>query len=180
MNKHIGSMAARLACGVLGWLVAGCAPGVTIEQGCDPETETCEETPDPTGLEVGGASQTMSFIVLTPSAKVPLVAGGQGGYHLWVSIRCTACSGLAEVSFRVEDADSGQPLTNGTLSQYLTFSADHPESSYLYGFLQTMDKGAVDGHHVRFIATAQSAKGEALSAEGEATVEGLEYDEQPL
>ena len=49
------------------------------------------------------------FQPLSDGSSIALIAGPQGGYHLWIALRCSDCSLSETVEFSVLD-DSGEPV----------------------------------------------------------------------
>ena len=83
--------------------------------GSDPVKDPCADDPDlvdcshahdvPASLEVGiGDPESSSFEPLPPDGQVPLVAGVDGGYHLWLQVRTSGlCPNTVVVDRRIGD-----------------------------------------------------------------------------
>ena len=176
LASHLSTCA--LALGAL-LAVAGCGSSVeSASTGDPPSVEPVEPSVEPAeGIEVGGGSA--SFQELGAGATVPLVAGGQGGYHLWLSVRCSRCGPTVTLSFGIEDAETGELLSVDGL-QAVAEMQEHGafrEVVGLTGFLQGYDPTMYLERRVRLWATITDASGEAHDAEAEATISGTEYDD---
>jgi hypothetical protein len=66
-------------------------------------------------LQIGGGEAC--FVALQQGQTVPLIAGPQGGFHLWMGIRCRNCGQNQVVTFGVKDVDG-----NFTVGQSLSAS----------------------------------------------------------
>lgn len=55
------------------------------------------------------------FEPLGDAHVVPLVAGPQGGYHVWISLGCRDCAGAAAVRYGTKDASGAWVASDGPL-----------------------------------------------------------------
>ena len=85
------------------------------------ETEEASSEPDPTpvvtepsgcqptafdgGLEIGTGETC--FTSVAANGNIALIAGGQGGYHMWIALRCRHCAGAQLVRYGVIDDSTG-------------------------------------------------------------------------
>jgi hypothetical protein len=143
--------------------------------GCGDHVVDPGDPGDAKTVEVGSGSG--AFQELGPGAVVTLVAGGQGGYHVWISVRCSGCAQSGTVSYGIEDADTGELLSFDGLQQGLDMQEDGPylEQLGMTGFLSGYDPSMYDGLRVRLFATIQGDDGRTFDAEAEATISGTEY-----
>ena len=90
MKLALAIAAAVLAAGVPA--CAGSDPGGAPDGGGGGEADA---GPDPTGeLHLGGAEDSgTGFVELEDGADATLVAGAQGGYHVWTSLRARSMKG---------------------------------------------------------------------------------------
>lgn len=93
---------------VLVGLLAGCGSTVDDGESTDPdpqpEPEACEAPPAPDAFEVGTGELCFERV---SNAELPLLAGPQGGYHLFAAIGCADCEADVTFSYVVLD-----PATN--------------------------------------------------------------------
>ena len=92
--------------------------GATVSLGCDvvvvddaAEEPAVEQEEQPTSscaapawsgdFEVGTGEPC--FLAIEDGAVVPLIGGPQGGYHIWLGVRCRDCGGYETVTFGVLD-----------------------------------------------------------------------------
>jgi hypothetical protein len=142
--------------------VAGCGddPGAPADPGAPPP---------PTGpdtLEVG--SGVSSFQVLGDGATVSLNYGAQGGYHIWLSVRCRACGPEVIVSYGVDEASTGELLTFQDLQMWTRLEEQDGwrEAVGLTAFLNGNDPSTYTGRRVALWATV------AVEGSGDAPLEG--------
>jgi hypothetical protein len=132
---------------------------------------------DPDGFEVGGGSS--SFRALGPDAMVTVVAGSQGGYHIWLSIRCGGCGPDVIITYGVDDASTGELLTYEGLREWMRLEEKDGwrQAVGLIGVLSAGDPSIHVGREVRLWASVDEEKSDAPPLEGaaEATVSGIEY-----
>lgn len=101
-----------------------CGGGIDAESAADdpdPENPDCAAPawPGDAAFEVGtGAS---CFSPLADGAQVPLIGGPQGGYHLWLGVRCRGCERNESVTYGVRDPETGDFLWGASQGGYLTF-----------------------------------------------------------
>ena len=108
-------------------------------------------------------------LVVTPTTT----AGGQGGYHIWISIRCGTCGPEVIASYGVDDAETGELLTFQGLQEWkrLEENGGWREAVGMIGFLTDNDPSVYEGRRVRLWASAgvQGSGDPPLEAEAEAT-----------
>jgi hypothetical protein len=74
--------------------------------GSEPEPEP--EPPEPMVLVGTGVT---AFEAVEMLDGVPLIAGPQGGYHLWLSVQCQDLGPHVIIDYGVRDTDTGERLT---------------------------------------------------------------------
>jgi len=67
-----------------------------------PQAPVCEPESWDGALQVGGGEDC--FEGLSTGEIVPLIAGPQGGFHVWLAVRCRGCEPGATVAYAVKDA----------------------------------------------------------------------------
>jgi hypothetical protein len=130
---------------------------------------------DPDGFEVG--SGETAFEALGPGATVEIIEGSQGGYHIWISIRCGSCGPEVIASYGIDDAETGELLTFQGLQEWVRLEENDGwrEAVGMIGFLTTGDPDRYVGHPVRIWASVETQGGSEppLEGDGEATVSGV-------
>lgn len=87
-----------------------CLPGLT---GCGSSTSSdvsCSEPTSPAIFELGTGRDC--FERLTPGQTITVLAGPQGGYHVWTSFGCADCGGKTFLEYGVKDGAT-QEWLNG-------------------------------------------------------------------
>jgi MYXO-CTERM domain-containing protein len=146
--------------------VAGCGDAPSPEAARDPASEGDGGS---TWFEVGSGST--SFAALGPGATVELAEGDQGGYHLWLSIRCNACAPEGILSYGVDDASSGELLTFHGLQRWVRLREVEDgvrQEVGLSAFLNDGDPSLYLGRAVRLWATLSREGSREPPLEGEA------------
>ena len=131
---------------------------------------------DPEAFEVG--SGTDDFHPIAPGDPLFITGGPQGGYHVWLSVRCGACGPDVLLTYGIEDLDTGEPMTrrDGLQSYHRVEEVDGwRQVTGLTAYLSTQDPEAHVGHRVRLWATSFLDDGSPLEAETEAEIVGVEY-----
>lgn len=181
MAQVLSSRAARLlqALSIAALLgVAGCSGEVVTAPGGEPEPTNPTEPTEPAEADVQVGSGSGAFQELGAGAEIAVVAGGQGGYHIWISARCEDCGPEVTLRYGVEDAQTGALLSFDGLesSAQLMEAGGWREVVGLTGFLSGYTSDEYLGRRVRLWATIVDAEtGEELDAEAEATVTSVEY-----
>lgn len=130
---------------------------------------------EPDAFEVGTGAG--AFQELSPGATVPIIEGGQGGYHIWISVRCGTCGPALTLDYGVDDAETGAPISRIGLQEWekLLERDGWRQAVGLTAFLDTSDPSALVGRRARLWVTAPAADGSTLRAEAEANISGIEY-----
>jgi hypothetical protein len=68
-------------------------------------------------LEVGTGEEC--FASVSDGDVLPLIGGRQGGFHLWLGVRCRDCGGDEIVTFGVRDPATGESLWGEGQSEYV-------------------------------------------------------------
>ncbi|AKT40519.1 hypothetical protein [Chondromyces crocatus] len=126
-------------------------------------------------FEVGSGDR--AFEALERDATIAIIAGPQGGYHIWLSVRCTACGPELLLTYGVEDAESGAPMTSAQGLQAWTVLLDagsFREASGIVAYLASRDVEAYVGRRARLWARSFTDDGTPLEDEAEATIRGIE------
>lgn len=108
------------------------AGGEGGEGGQGPTPASCDPPADAADFELGTGE--LCFERVTAGQEVPLYAGPQGGYHLFLAIGCTDCGAQALVMYTIVDPSTGMPLdrTYPDSTTYAMFSgAEWPQSAGL-------------------------------------------------
>lgn len=79
-----------------------------------------------------------SFEELDPGGEVELAAGPQGGYHVFLGVRCQALGPTVMVEYGVDDAETGEELSFSGLSRSVELQENGGWWEYapLVGFLR--------------------------------------------
>lgn len=146
--------------------------------GCTSEVDEAPapyEPLEPDAFEVGTGAG--AFQELSPGATVPIIEGAQGGYHIWLSVRCGTCGPELVLDYGVDDLETGALISRLGLQEWekLAERDGWRQAVGLTAFLDTADPSALVGHRVRLWVTAPAADGSTLRAEAEATISGIEY-----
>jgi hypothetical protein len=118
-------------------LLAGCGPGG------DPALEApCGERA-PGVVLVGTGTDSFEPI---PASGVDIQEGPQGGYHIWIGLRCQNLGPHVEARYGVTDLQTGQSLSLIGLRQAIDLTYDEAanadEVSNLYGYLSDTPPGS--------------------------------------
>lgn len=62
---------------------------------------TCTDPPAPAVFEIGTGETC--FERVTAGQTVPVMAGPQGGFHIWLAVGCADCGGQAILTYGVKD-----------------------------------------------------------------------------
>ena len=91
--------------------------------GCDDtlSPEDCEPPPGAESFEVGTGETC--FERVSGGASVPLIAGPQGGYHVWLALGCADCGEKAHIRARVFAAD-GVEMVDLAIEQVVDLAGD--------------------------------------------------------
>lgn len=65
----------------------------------------CDDPQGAPGFAVGTGETC--FQALTSGQEVPVMAGPQGGFHIWLSVGCADCAGPTVLSYGVKDPATG-------------------------------------------------------------------------
>ncbi|WP_044247492.1 hypothetical protein [Chondromyces apiculatus] len=134
------------------------------------------EPADPGAFEVGSGED--DFEPVQPGAPLAIIGGRQGGYHIWISVRCGSCGPEMVLTYGVEDLDTGEALTpQGGIQSFEVLDEVNGWrlAAGLTAFLNTTDAHAHVGHRVRLWATGFMDDGSPLEAEVEAVISGVDY-----
>ena len=96
--------------------VLGCGSEPT-----QPSAEDCDPPEDPQSFEIGTGEHC--FARVESGATVPLMAGPQGGFHVWLAVGCTDCGDDVWLRERVFDA-SGVEMTNLMSESYVDLAGE--------------------------------------------------------
>lgn len=66
-----------------------------------PQSSSCAMPPWSGDFEVGTGEPC--FLAIEDGTVVPLIGGPQGGYHIWLGVRCRDCGAYETVTFGVRD-----------------------------------------------------------------------------
>lgn len=97
------------------WVIAVCALFSAALAGCG---ESRAET-GAVDLSVGTGED--AYQPVAKGSTIPLMKGPQGGFHLWIALRCDGCKDLAVVEFGARDGASGELLSYPGLQQRVAF-----------------------------------------------------------
>ncbi len=91
--------------------------------GCDdaPSPEDCDPPPGADSFEVGTGETC--FERVSAGASVPLIAGPQGGYHVWLAVGCADCGAEAHIRARVF-AEDGTEMADLAIEQVVDLVGD--------------------------------------------------------
>jgi MYXO-CTERM domain-containing protein len=150
--------------------VAGCGDASSAKAVRDPASDG---DGGPTFFEVGSGST--SFQALGPGAAVDIATGGQGGYHIWLSVRCGACIPEGILSYGVDDTSSGELLTFDGLQRWVRLKELEDgvrQEVGLLAFLNDGDPSVYMGRSVRLWASLskEGSHDPPLEGESRATV----------
>ncbi len=87
----------------------------------EPSPEDCEPPSDPQAFEIGTGEHC--FARVESGATVPLMAGPQGGYHVWLAVGCTDCGAEVRLRERVF-AEDGTEMTGLATESYVDLAGD--------------------------------------------------------
>lgn len=135
-------------------LASGCATQVEMgssSQGPGPQPSGCQAASWAGALEAGGGQSC--FASLAEGQSIALIAGPQGGYHVWVGLRCRGCASSGWVDFGVQDMETGEPLAMQQQNLPLSSNGDYLEiaavPAYMPGDSWEGSDPAYLGHGVR-------------------------------
>lgn len=133
------------------------------------------EPVEPDGFEIGTGAG--AFQELSAGATVPIIEGGQGGYHIWISARCGTCGPEITLSYGVDDAETGALISRTGLQEWerLEERDGWRQVVGLTAFLDTFDPTALEGRRARLWVTAPASDGSTLRAEAEVTISGIDH-----
>lgn len=146
--------------------------------GCTSEVDEAPapyEPLEPDAFEVGTGAG--AFQELPPGATVPIIEGNQGGYHIWISVRCGTCGPELILDYGVDDAETGALISRLGLREWekLEERDGWRQATGLTAFVDTSDPSALVGRRARLWITAPAADGSTLRAEAEVTLSGIEH-----
>jgi hypothetical protein len=116
-----------------GTVCGGCATDVTDESSAsDPDNPNPSPSPNPNPnptpeisgctatawdgqIQIGGGESCFEEVI--DGGGHPLIAGGQGGYHVWMALRCRDCAGAQLLSYGVQNVDTGEWLMGQSQQQ---------------------------------------------------------------
>jgi hypothetical protein len=136
----------------------------------------------PVGPQAIAGTGVSSYTEISDGAVVPLIAGGQGGYHLWVGARCANFGAEAIIFYGIKDAQTGEDLSYSGLQQMLVLDASQTWTDVygLIGYLNSYVETDYVGRSVQ-IWTKVQGLGEHLGESAEdavtVTVGQVEYYE---
>ena len=103
----------------------GCASDVAGSQGGSGGSgaggsggeSSCPATPDLEGFVMGTGEHC--FEPIEEGSVLPLYAGPQGGYHVWLAIGCTDCGPSVDVEWFAIDPATGEMLEGALFSEQI-------------------------------------------------------------
>lgn len=104
--------------------------------------------------------------------EVDIETGGQGGYHIWISIRCSECAPTGVVRFGVTDVETGALVTAEGLTQAVDMVTEDEwrQAAGMRAFL-AYDGSELDGREVRLWAELDDDAGRTWKDEVVATAD---------
>ncbi len=132
-----------------------------VAAGCEPERD------DP--FQVGSGEDEFEDVL---GDEVDVISGGQGGQHIWISIRCRDCGPSGTLRYGVTDVKTGVPLTvEGLAAQVDLVKED--EWLQVVGLTGFLDSGvpSIDGRQVKLWAEMDDEAGRTFKDEVEATAD---------
>lgn len=78
---------------------------------------TCDPPPSPEVFEIGTGEDC--FARVQPGQELPLIAGPQGGFHMWVAMSCAGCSAEMHLRYGALDPATGEHFANTYASEGL-------------------------------------------------------------
>jgi len=144
---------------------------VALIAGC--REEPIEATPgEPAAITMSIGTGEAAFEALTEGETIPLILGPQGGYHLWISVRCDGCSDLAILGYGARDSTSGEPLSYESLEREIAYPYDGGTTDVfgLVGHLQSNDPSSYVGRSAVLWASIRPGPDEEPYAEARAAV----------
>jgi len=98
-------LASGLLLGSLGGCLTEVDPGDINNDDPQPDPQACSSQPWSGGFEIGTGEEC--FEAVTNKQSIPLIAGPQGGFHIWFGVRCANCDETQLLSYGVKDAETG-------------------------------------------------------------------------
>lgn len=159
-------------------LLAGCDVGVDVDGGVGgssgegahatnessstgPLASKCGETPDAPAFEIGTGE--VCFEPLNDGDLLPVMAGPQGGFHVWVALLCAACPDELHslVGVKLEGSDD---WVGETGERIIELRSDQFAGLYALLAGTTADPTSVlpEGTNVRVVVRLSSLEGEVL------------------
>lgn len=89
--------------------------------GDEPSPEDCDPPSDPQAFEVGTGE--LCFTRVQAGETLPLMAGPQGGYHVWLAVGCKDCGEEAHLRMRVF-AEDGTEMSDLATEQFVPLGGD--------------------------------------------------------
>lgn len=103
---------------------------------------------------------------------VDIISGGQGGQHIWISIRCLECGPTGTVRYGVTDVETGTLVTAEGLAEYVELETEDEwrQAVGMTGFL-AYSGSELDGRELRLWAELEDDAGRTWKDEVVATAD---------
>ncbi|WP_437274436.1 hypothetical protein WME90_24625 [Sorangium sp. So ce375] len=128
----------------------------------------CRLPDEPAVFEIGTGETC--FESIEDGATLPVMAGPQGGYHLWFAVGCSDCGARARVRYSVKDPATGDLFPSGVPQEGMIElrPGEFPHAFGLIAFLpgRVWEPAAVlkEGTHVILAAEARNDDGSTKHA----------------
>ncbi|WP_437585350.1 hypothetical protein [Sorangium sp. So ce1000] len=128
----------------------------------------CRLPDEPTAFEIGTGETC--FESIEDGDTLPVMAGPQGGYHLWFAVGCSDCGERVRVRYSVKDPATGDLFASGVPQEGVIElrPGEFPHAFGLIAFLpgRVWDPAAVlkEGTHVLLAAEARNDDGSTKHA----------------
>ncbi|WP_437927757.1 hypothetical protein WMF37_00545 [Sorangium sp. So ce291] len=125
--------------------------------------------PEDTAVFEVGTGETC-FVRIDDGATLPVMAGPQGGYHLWLAVGCRGCGAAVRLRYSVKDPATGELFESGAAQEMvLTFlPGDIPQAAglpaRLPGAIWNPDSVLPQGTHVLLAAEVRNDDGSTKHA----------------
>jgi hypothetical protein len=155
------------ACLPLVFATLGCGPG------SDPNLDQSCESRGERSVIVGTGEEGFQEI---GSDGVFVQQGPQGGFHIWIALRCQNLGPRITASYGVDDLDTMQPVSQPNMKRVveLDYTGSADETAGLYGYLDSQLAPDLSGHNVKLWAEVTDSCGGSTRGEVATKVRGFQ------
>lgn len=125
-------------------------------------TFTCTAPDAPIAFEIGTGEKC--FERLTVDQEVPVQAGPQGGYHVWLAFGCNDCGTVVHLKYGVRDPATHEPFEgmSDLEGELVLHGKDWPQAAGIYDYMPGGTAGGTQldyGTKILLWAEAYTPKG---------------------